>query len=565
MLETFPARNGDPTAAVEGILIHSRYDPRKEAARFMAQRLGHSSPATLFLLGVGLGYLIEAARQQVPNARIIAVSVLGATREDLKAAADVHIATAGIEDVRRSISAALRPEDAAGLEVIEWEPVVRAAGDVAQAIRRATAATVSRLNAAVATTGYFGPRYVRNLLRTLLFAGARSHGAPRGAPRGSPSGWISTDLPSPDPPRAVCIAAAGPSLEDAVPWIRAHRKALELWALSSAAPALKHRGLLPDLIVHQDAGYYAAEHAAAFARGLEVLPPVLMPATANLPPPPLRDRVVLISQSTPMERDVFHALAVEPPGVPETGTVAATATTLALGFRRGPVYLAGLDLAHRDLRSHVAPHAFEHYLREAENRFAPLYSQIAAHSFDTTERMEDRARGLYRVSRSLSTYASWFRDLPAAHKRRVKRLCPSPVDLGLTAAEASEPGPVGGGGRGPVGGGGRGAGGAGRGAGAALQSTQPWRAERLTAVVGSWKEAVERAASAVSRGRFVSTDDADIAFTVSASHWVAAVASSRRGDRENCAHHLDELRAASDDLFGRLGTLLRRAREAEDR
>jgi len=60
-LET--AASGDPILAVDGVLLHNRHDPRREATRWAAAqraRLGGRADATAVVLGFGLGYHVEA-------------------------------------------------------------------------------------------------------------------------------------------------------------------------------------------------------------------------------------------------------------------------------------------------------------------------------------------------------------------------------------------------------------------------------------------------------------------------------------------------------------------------
>src|SRR5207244_3797047 len=58
-----PTPAGDPTLTADGVLLHSRHDPRREAARWaeaQRERLGERADATAVVLGLGLGYHLEA-------------------------------------------------------------------------------------------------------------------------------------------------------------------------------------------------------------------------------------------------------------------------------------------------------------------------------------------------------------------------------------------------------------------------------------------------------------------------------------------------------------------------
>ncbi|HTP59639.1 MAG TPA: DUF115 domain-containing protein, partial [Spirochaetia bacterium] len=56
MIEVFTSRSGSPSIRVQGISLHSPYDPEKEAQRFAAGALGTDSPSTVVILGETLEY-----------------------------------------------------------------------------------------------------------------------------------------------------------------------------------------------------------------------------------------------------------------------------------------------------------------------------------------------------------------------------------------------------------------------------------------------------------------------------------------------------------------------------
>ena len=59
MLEIIAARSGLKTARSDGVHIHSPYDPREEARRFVEQSSIRTAPSLILLLGAGLGYVYQ--------------------------------------------------------------------------------------------------------------------------------------------------------------------------------------------------------------------------------------------------------------------------------------------------------------------------------------------------------------------------------------------------------------------------------------------------------------------------------------------------------------------------
>jgi hypothetical protein len=278
-----------------------------------------------------------------------------------------------------------------------------------------------------------------------------------------------------------------------------------------------------------------------------------MPITAAAPPgggTRRRETPLLFDQSSRIEREVFAALGVRPPSTSETGTVAATATALALTLSQGPVYLAGLDLCREDIRAHARPHAFEPLLHARASRLSPYHSQLAADAFDRSTAAGGEAR--IREERGLGTYAAWFRSLPRSLALRLRRVEPSPVAIGVATAEPLvETG-------GADAGAAAGAGSPAR-AGAGRHERPPFelpppadRAAALSRVTAAWRQAVRRVLEGTE-----APGDGEIAYLVSAPDYVAAVAASRRGDPEAEREARERLATRAEALFDRLAFVSR--------
>lgn len=542
MVEVFRATSGDLTATAFGTRIHSHYDPRKEARRFVRHNFGSRLPATVVVLGTGLGYIVGEIREILPSSRIVALSPLDACREEYRRVTDAYVA-GDSPDLLPRILDAVRSQDVGGLELIEWAPELKAVPREARRFEQSLRTAVSQRNADIATTGFFGQKYLRNSFRTALFAHEAFSPRPRSLP--------------------VCIAASGPSIAEAANWITAYRDRFELWALSSATSALAARGIEPDVVVHQDAGFYAYDHLTTPARRAHAR--VLMPMTALPPPKALRSRLTLFSQSTSVENDLYEALGATPLRIRETGTVSATATSLALELTSGPVYLVGLDLSQRDIEAHARPHAFEHYLWRQENRLAPVFSAMARQAFEGTRPIGDGDGRRYRTNRGLDAYAAWFRRLPPEAAARLHRVYPSPVSIGATGSAedpAEEPGrdpeppppPT------PP-------------DSPALQSTSSLgsapssaseplslpetgpRGHALRELLTRWREKLEAELSA----SWTERDDRggeELCYLISAPDYVAAVAAARRGDEQERSRHVGALAENAESLFLRLEHIL---------
>jgi hypothetical protein len=113
-----------------------------------------------------------------------------------------------------------------------------------------------------------------------------------------------------------------------------------------------------------------------------------------------------ISDGSRWQTLVLAGLGIPSAALPQRGTVSASALDLAFYLTRGKIFITGLDLAIRDIRSHVRPYSFDALWEKKAGRLNPVYSQ----SFG-------RAATI-RAGGSLGIYASWFgRQLEAWPRR----------------------------------------------------------------------------------------------------------------------------------------------------
>ena len=105
-LET--AASGEPTLTADNVLLHSRHDPRREAARWAeTQRERLAEGATAVVLGLGLGYHVEALAAVWPGPIVVvepdrAVWRTALAARDLRALLEGRV-TVAVEDADRPV------------------------------------------------------------------------------------------------------------------------------------------------------------------------------------------------------------------------------------------------------------------------------------------------------------------------------------------------------------------------------------------------------------------------------------------------------------------------------
>ena len=430
MIETFTAQSGALTARVDGIALHSPYDPAREARRFVEASLGHHAPSAVVVLGEGLGYVSEAVESLYPGTRLIRifyskeVMTMGNTRRrgagaDASAAAGPGGSGAAWCPGRKDglnvfLAASLGELDLEGLRLIEWPPSARIFPAVSRNANDSVHRLVQELNGSLATTLAAGRLWMRNAIANFIAIDSTLVGA-----------LCPADRP-------VLIAAPGPSLEDAASLIEEVRSRVELWALPSSSLLLRDRGLSADLLVMTDPGYYSLHHVQFSAPSC----PLAMPLSAargawNLPwisgqEPPAAP--FLLAQPDFFEKALLEEAGLQTPLVVPHGTVAATALDLALASTGGPVIVAGLDMCTRDISLHARPNAFDRLLHLQSTRLSPHYSLSFQRAAAQRVEQVPGVAGV-RASPSLRTYAGWFNDPRPDSAPRTYRLLPSRVPL----------------------------------------------------------------------------------------------------------------------------------------
>ncbi len=396
--EFFAARTGEPSARIGDSHIHSRFDPSREADRFLESQIT-TTPGTLLVLGPGLGYLLRAARAAYPACRLVAIAYTRAYSGRTVATADDSWYPDGPQSLRNFLRSVLSEDQIDGLAMIEWGPSASMFPAVSRTVNDCVAAVVRELSSSLATTGYFGRRWFTNAVANAVsIREVHDHLSMSGT---------------------VVIAASGPTLERATPVLIASRDSIGLIALPSAVRPLLEHGIVPDAVVATDPGVYAAVHLAPLSRISGV--PVIMPLTGIRGVWRTGSPAILFSQMSFLE-SAFHG-AIEPAVVvPSHGTVAGSAYHVAVAAGADRIVFAGLDMAAHDVKMHARPESFEGLLSMNENRLQTAEGI-------RLERVLGSVRGpnRSRVTPSMDVYAAWFRET----RLRAARLFPSPIDLGI--------------------------------------------------------------------------------------------------------------------------------------
>jgi len=387
--------------------LHSRYNPKGEAERYINSLSLNDRIRFFILIEPGLGYMTAPLRRRVPNARIIAIHAEGKTEQNTESLPFDLLKTNAPDsewypDMDIPLQNFLENEiddcGATEIRILEWRPALALYGELYLNLVEEAAAFVKRSDANIRTTKGFGSRWLKNFFKNLELI--REVFCP-----------VQLSIP-------FLVTGAGPGLEESISLIKeeSRRDSLFILAVSSSAAALKAGGLIPDMVISTDGGNWARFHLYEFWRmennraASNCRPPFSFSGSANygstlplaaaltaaLPSQSESLPILPISDGSLWQTLILKELNIPHIVLPQRGTVSASALDLAFALSKDEIYIAGMDLATRDIRSHARPYSLDCILEEKAARLNPLYSQTY------------RRSSMIKAGGSFDVYASWF-------------------------------------------------------------------------------------------------------------------------------------------------------------
>jgi hypothetical protein len=361
------------------------------------------------LIEPGEGYLIPILNQRFPTVTVIALHLTDSFSSSSQGNCLSWSPAAG--PLHSFLEKIIPDIEARFVHIIEWRPASTLYGKLYVQLLSETTEFLKRIDANARTACAFGTRWVKNFFKNV------------------------------DRIRLVCpilhipiaapfiITGAGPSLEKALPIIRRQRSA-SIIAASSSVPALRAGKIEPDMIITTDGGTWALFHLYECLRDKKNFT-LVATMTAALPSQCSSVSVIPVADRSLWQTLILRALQIPFIALPQRGTVTASAIDFALTVSSGKIGIAGVDLAHADIRTHARPNTFDRFQDEQATRCNPVYTQRFVRSSAITG------------GGSLPIYTSWFKQEIGTYPHRLFSLgSNNPVFTALPAwKDAAEPSP----------------------------------------------------------------------------------------------------------------------------
>jgi len=368
--------------------LHSRYSPQMEAQRYIDALTINTDINCFILIEPGMGYMIPVLRKNRPDSKIVVLHADANFRE-LPGAFPGDAVWYPDSEIRVQDFLETEIPPAARVRIVEWRPGLNVYGEKVLDLVRESAEFIKRLEAGRRTDAFFGKRWMRNFFRNLaLFQNTLM--------------YRKMDIP-------IVITGSGPGLEAALPQILAAREGIFVLAASSSLQALAAGGITPDMVISTDGGGWALTHLYAFFRPSLMPKPGILALSFCAAVPSQCSAIPLLPMN---DGSLWQSIALHEIGfpsvlIPQRGTVTASALELALELSNGRIFLAGMDLSVRGIRSHARPNGFDRLFFGCATRLLPVYTQYFI-----------RSDGI-KAGGSLDVYAAWFKSRIGSYPKRI--------------------------------------------------------------------------------------------------------------------------------------------------
>lgn len=350
------AKNGEATLAIVTRFVHSRYNPTNEALRIVSDSNMRKSEG-LIMYGIGLGYVAEQYALLYPNSTIIILepeipllALCLASRDLVKLfnhPSLVFVAGAD-QDITLQI---IEQYNGARFSVYESQATTKASELWFSLLKEKILRSNEKKNINSNTLKKFRDLWLRNMCRNLS----------RTKDCNSIELFKNSFCNTP-----ALLLAAGPSLDTILPHLAQIQKKCVLIAVDTALRACLRVGVEPDFIIIADPQYWNWKHL----EGLKTLNSIVITEIATWPKVfnITCKAFFLFASRFPLAQFMEQKLGITTE-LGAGGSVSTTAWDFARFLGVSTIFVAGLDLAFPEKKTHVKGSFFEESVHQESTRF----------------------------------------------------------------------------------------------------------------------------------------------------------------------------------------------------
>ena len=388
-----------PEISIEGrkVLLHSRFDPVKEAERFIAE-IEPEKFDLLIIMGFAFAYHIEILLKKIKNDAT--VLVIEKNPAIIKKAAESRGLSAVLKDDRLKIlvdpdedeiAETLRGKSSFKVTLITHRGSHQIYPEYYSNIKRIAMSYLSTKEVNIATLSKFEKTWSANIARN-IWAFSKYPGANifydkfKGVP--------------------AIVAAAGPSLTESIDFIKGSRDRAVIVAVDTSYKILKKNGIEPHFCVTVDPQVINARYFEGDVKGKTMLiaDPTVHPSVFRL----FKGNIALIGIAFEMMKWI-EKITGENGELAYGGSVSTNAYDFARRLGASPVVMVGQDLAFTGGLAHARGSYLDEEVRLRLNRF---YNAFMFNRFQLTALPKIYVDGIdgnkVQTNQKMMIFLSWF-------------------------------------------------------------------------------------------------------------------------------------------------------------
>ncbi|MBP5602486.1 MAG: motility associated factor glycosyltransferase family protein [Treponema sp.] len=406
-----PAKNGSLTAQIDNMLLHSSYNPEREAMS-TASQLASKNKETVIFMGAGLGWqfcalakMINAEKEDCPVKKLILIEpdpfhFFGALfYVDWTAVFEVNQLVIAVGCPEGSIMGLLEGNEisigntgVSASYVYAIPSFIQHARPYFDSVIKLIERNRDKNDINAATYKKFEKLWIRNSMKNIVQLGRHR--------------TLTQFVQSTPENKNFVVVAAGPSLEALLPKMPLYKQNAVIVCVETALHALLKNGVEPDYIVITDPQYYAYRHIAGLSAPSSTLicPLSVYPAVFNFK----CRQIVICSEMFPVS-SYFEKQLGSFGDLGAGGSVASSAWNLCRMLGADNIYFAGLDLSYPEGQTHIKGSSAEQTFHTGSNRLSPVQAYNSSSRFGANpEYAQDYNGNQVLTDARMKMFAWWF-------------------------------------------------------------------------------------------------------------------------------------------------------------
>ena len=440
-----PAKNGSLTAQIDNMLLHSSYNPEREATSTAGQ-LTAKNKETIIFMGAGLGWHICALAKMIkgegtscPVKKLVLVEpdpihFFGAL---------FYIDWTPVFEVEQLVIAVGCPEDSL-MGLLEGNSISVGNSGVSAAYVYVVPAFIQHareyfdsvitliernrnkndINAA--TYKKFEKLWIRNSMKNIKELGKHTTVTKLAEVFKEENAGHEPDF---------IVVAAGPSLSELISDLAEYKNHAVIVCVETALHALLKGGIEPDFIVITDPQYYAYRHIAGLkAPGSTLICPLsVYPAVFRFE----CRQIALCSEMFPVS-SYFEKQMGSFGDLGAGGSVASSAWNLCRMLGAKNIYFAGLDLSYPKGQTHIKGSSAEQTFHTNANRLVPVQAFNSSSRFGANPEYSTDYEGKPVLTDARMKMFAWWFESQIAGCKDVKTWTMSKASMKIPGVEYAE-------------------------------------------------------------------------------------------------------------------------------